>query len=82
VLAATPLDAQAERRRPAIDSGDYAPRFRLPLARKDADLVRASADAAGLDLPALEAARAHLAAAEAAGLGDEDYSAVLKHILG
>ena len=82
VLAATPLDAQAERRRPAVDSGEYPPRFRLSLGRKDAELVQAAAAEAGLELPALEAARAHLAAAEAAGLGDEDYSAVLKHIVG
>jgi len=81
-LAATPLDAQAERRRPAVDSGEYPPRFRLSLGRKDAELVQAAAAEAGLELPALEAARAHLAAAEAAGLGDEDYSAVLKHIVG
>jgi 3-hydroxyisobutyrate dehydrogenase/2-hydroxy-3-oxopropionate reductase len=82
VLAATPLDAQAERRRPAVDSGKYPPRFRLSLGRKDAELVQAAGAEAGLELPALEAARAHLAAAEAAGLGDEDYSAVLKHIVG
>lgn len=78
VLAATPLDAAAERRRPAVESGDYPPRFPLSLARKDADLVLAG----DRDLPALAAAREHLAAAEAAGLGDYDYSAVLKHILG
>jgi 3-hydroxyisobutyrate dehydrogenase-like beta-hydroxyacid dehydrogenase len=82
VLATTPLDAQAERRRPAVEAGEYPPRFRLSLGRKDAELVRAAGDAANLDLPALDAARAHLVAAEAAGLGDEDYSAVLKHILG
>lgn len=82
VLAATPLDAQAERRRPAVDSGEYPPRFRLSLGRKDAELVQAAAEEAGIGLPALEAARTHLAAAEAAGLGKEDYTAVLKHILG
>ena len=82
VLATTPLDAQAERRRPAVDSGEYPPRFRLSLGRKDAELVQAAGEETGLDLPVLEAARTHLAAAEAAGLGDEDYSAVLKHIVG
>lgn len=82
VLAATPLAAQAERRRPAVESGDYSPRFRLSLARKDAELVEEAAAAGGLDLPALAAAGEHLAAAEAAGLGDEDYTAVVKHILG
>jgi 3-hydroxyisobutyrate dehydrogenase/2-hydroxy-3-oxopropionate reductase len=78
VLATTPLEAQAERRRPIVESGAYPPRFRLSLARKDADLVLAG----DLDLPVLAGAREHLAAAEAAGLGDDDYSAVLKHILG
>lgn len=82
VLAATPLGAQAERRRPVVESGEYPPRFRLSLARKDAELVERAGEAAGLELPALAAARAHLAAAEAAGLGDADYAAVLKHILG
>jgi 3-hydroxyisobutyrate dehydrogenase len=82
VLAATPLDAQAERRRRAVESGEYPPRFRLSLGRKDAELVQAAAEAAGLDLPSLDGARAELAAAEAAGLGPEDYTAVLKHILG
>jgi 3-hydroxyisobutyrate dehydrogenase/2-hydroxy-3-oxopropionate reductase len=78
VLAATPLAAQAERRRPAIEADDYPPRFRLSLARKDADLVQ---DATSLDLPLLAAARAHFAAAESAALGDLDYAAVLRHLL-
>jgi 3-hydroxyisobutyrate dehydrogenase/2-hydroxy-3-oxopropionate reductase len=82
VLAATSLGAQAERRRPSVEAGEYPPRFPLSLARKDAELIEAAAGAADLALPTLDAARVHLAAAEAAGLGDEDYSAVLKHILG
>ncbi len=81
VLALTPLAAQAERRRPAIEAGDYPARFRLSLARKDADLVHEAAADAGRDLPALAAARDHLAAAERAGLGAEDYAAVLRQIL-
>ena len=39
VLAATPLGAQAERRRPSIESDEYAARFPLSLARKDSDLI-------------------------------------------
>ena len=78
VLAATPLGAQAERRRPALDADDYPARFRLALARKDAELVQ---DATDLDLPALAAALGHFRAAEAAGLGDLDYSAVLRHLV-
>jgi 3-hydroxyisobutyrate dehydrogenase/2-hydroxy-3-oxopropionate reductase len=78
VLGATPLAGQAERRRPVVESGEYPPRFPLSLARKDADLVLSD----GLDLPVLAAAREHLVAAEAAGLGWKDYAAVLEHILG
>jgi 3-hydroxyisobutyrate dehydrogenase/2-hydroxy-3-oxopropionate reductase len=81
VLAATPLAAQAERRRPAIESRDYTPRFKLSLARKDAELVREAADEEGLDLRLAEAARSWLADAEEAGLGDLDYSAVLTRLL-
>jgi 3-hydroxyisobutyrate dehydrogenase-like beta-hydroxyacid dehydrogenase len=43
VLATTPIAAQAERRRAALDANDYPPRFALSLARKDADLVTAAA---------------------------------------
>jgi len=82
VLAATPLAAQAERRRESIESGEYPPRFALYLARKDAELVVAAARKAGVDLRLTEAARAWLAGAEEAGLGDRDYSAVLARILG
>jgi 3-hydroxyisobutyrate dehydrogenase len=78
VLAATPLAAQAERRRQSIESGDYPPRFALSLARKDADLVLAAAE----DLRVVRAAREWLLEAERAGHGDDDYSAVLEEIIG
>jgi 3-hydroxyisobutyrate dehydrogenase-like beta-hydroxyacid dehydrogenase len=79
VLETTALADQAKRRRPSVESGDYPPRFALSLARKDADLIlEAGAD---LDLRVVEAARSWLAEAEDAGLGGEDYSAVLSRIL-
>ena len=81
VLAASPLAAQAERRRAAIEAGEYRPRFRLALARKDADLIAEAATAAGVDLRLAPAVRSWLADAEAAGWGDRDYSAVLAHII-
>lgn len=81
VLAGTPLAAQAERRRAAIESGEFPARFSLALARKDADLIAAAAAEAGVDLRLAEAARARLADAEAAGLGERDYSALLEWIL-
>jgi 3-hydroxyisobutyrate dehydrogenase-like beta-hydroxyacid dehydrogenase len=81
ILASTPIAAQAERRRPSIESGAYPRRFSLSLARKDADLVAEVAAAAGVDLRLGEAARSWLREAEEAGRGDEDYSALLAGIL-
>lgn len=81
VLAATPLAAQAKRRRPAIESGRRPTRFALSLARKDADLILEAASACGADLRLAAAARTWLANAEEAGRGDKDYSAVLAHIV-
>jgi 3-hydroxyisobutyrate dehydrogenase/2-hydroxy-3-oxopropionate reductase len=74
VLDRTPLAEQAERRRPALESDEFPPRFPLRLARKDADLVAEQ----GLDLRLTMAARSWLAEA---GDGDRDYSAVLERIL-
>jgi 3-hydroxyisobutyrate dehydrogenase len=74
VLGTTALAAQAERRRPALESHDYLPRFPLRLARKDADLIAEL----GLDLRLTEAGRSWLAEA---GDGEQDYSAVLERII-
>ena len=82
VLAGTPLGAQAERRRAAIETGEFPVRFSLALARKDADLIAAAAAEAGVDLRLADAARTWLADAEADGLGEQDYSVVLARILG
>jgi 3-hydroxyisobutyrate dehydrogenase-like beta-hydroxyacid dehydrogenase len=73
VLGTTALAAQAERRRPALESHEYPPRFPLRLARKDADLIAEL----GLDLRLTEAGRSWLAQA---GDGEQDYSAVLERI--
>jgi 3-hydroxyisobutyrate dehydrogenase-like beta-hydroxyacid dehydrogenase len=82
VLAATPIAAQAERRRASVESGEYPTRFSLSLARKDADLAAEAAAAVGVDLRLAEAARSWLREAEEADWGDEDYSALLAGILG
>jgi 3-hydroxyisobutyrate dehydrogenase len=82
VLSATPLAAQATRRRPAIDAGTYPTRFALSLARKDADLVAAEVAPTAAELRVLEAARSWLVDAEAAGWGDHDYTAITATILG
>lgn len=81
VLSFTPLAAQAERRRGAIESGDFPPRFSLRLAHKDARLVEEAAASAGLDLRLTDAARTWLEQAEDNGLGDRDYTAMLATIL-
>jgi 3-hydroxyisobutyrate dehydrogenase-like beta-hydroxyacid dehydrogenase len=80
ILAATPLAAQAEHRREAIERSHYPPRFALSLAHKDARLIAEAG--AGADLRMLDAARGWLADAEAAGAADADYTAVLARILG
>lgn len=80
VLAATPLAAQAYRRRGAIEADAYPPRFALSLARKDADLIAGCARDLGLDLGASAAVRDWLVGAEAGGRAAQDYTAVLAHI--
>lgn len=80
VLAATPLSAQAERRREAYLSDEYPRRFHLRLGRKDADLINAAAEAAGLDAKVARAVAEWFADAEAAGEGENDYSTIIRHI--
>lgn len=82
VLVESPIGVTAKAKRSNIESGEYRPNFKLSLAAKDLGLVAERAADAGLDLPVASAARRWLDAAEAAGLGDEDYSAVIKQILG
>jgi len=82
VLAGTPLAAQTERRRPAIEGEEVPTRFALALARKDADLVAEAAGQAGRELRVAAAAREWLAEAEAEGLGEADYSSLLRFIIG
>jgi len=53
---------------------DFSPAFRLTLAAKDASLVRAAAEARGLDLPVLDAIAQQLAEA-AKEHGEKDFSA-------
>src|SRR4051794_13368340 len=73
VLGRTALAEQAERRRPAIESGEFPVRFSVRLARKDADLIAELE----LDLRLVAAARSWLADTE----GEErDYAAVLERI--
>jgi 3-hydroxyisobutyrate dehydrogenase-like beta-hydroxyacid dehydrogenase len=79
MLARTPVAAQAQRRRPAIERNEYPTRFSLSLAKKDVDLLAEAAT--GVDLRVFAAARTWLTDAAAAGRGGQDYSAVLAHII-
>ncbi|HEX5937308.1 MAG TPA: NAD-binding protein [Actinomycetota bacterium] len=81
VMAWTPLAAQAERRRDPITTGEFPRRFDLALATKDARLILDAAREAGVDVKVLEAGAAWFALAEDSGLGDRDYSEVLRAIL-
>lgn len=81
VLGASPLAAQAERRRGPLEAGDPPLRFSLALAGKDAALVAEAAAGAGLRLPLASAANHWIAEAVAAGRGADDYSALLAHIV-
>ncbi|MFQ6148372.1 NAD(P)-dependent oxidoreductase [Streptomyces seoulensis] len=78
VLSATPLAAQATRRRESLVKDDYPPRFTLDLAAKDAYLVLGAATAAGVSLPLGEAALDWMLRATQAGYAGEDYTVILR----
>jgi 3-hydroxyisobutyrate dehydrogenase-like beta-hydroxyacid dehydrogenase len=78
VLSTTPLSAQAERRRPVIEGAEPPVRFRLALATKDADVIADEGRRAGVDAEITKVAAARFRAAEEAGDGDRDYSAILR----
>ena len=80
ILGASPLGPQVERRQRAIESGDFPLRFRLALARKDAQLVVQAARETGVDMRLASAALSWIAEADDAGWGDRDYSSVLARI--
>lgn len=81
ILAMTPLGLASKRRREQLETDTYPLRFRLALARKDAELIQEAAEEAHADARVLEAAATWFADAEEAGLGDEDYSTVLRRII-
>jgi 3-hydroxyisobutyrate dehydrogenase/2-hydroxy-3-oxopropionate reductase len=80
ILASTPLGLASKRRREQLETEDFPLRFRLALARKDADLIQEAAQAAHADARVLGAAATWFADAEEAGLGDRDYSEILRLI--
>jgi 3-hydroxyisobutyrate dehydrogenase len=78
-IAGGPLDSgYAQLKGKAMVQDEFPPSFPLRLAQKDAGLVLQAAEAAGLDLPAVEAALGQLERAQELGLGEEDMAAVAR----
>ena len=76
-LAAGPLASLIERWRPRLTGEDHASYFRLTLARKDLAITFDEAERKGTELTVAEAAAARCDEAIGAGLGDEDFGAVV-----
>jgi 3-hydroxyisobutyrate dehydrogenase-like beta-hydroxyacid dehydrogenase len=81
-LEGSAIGATIKNKRRNIESDTYAPNFKLSLAVKDLGLVAEAAHDNELDLHVAPAAGGWYAAAEEAGLGDCDYSAVIAHVRG
>ena len=62
----------------AMIDRDFPPSFPLSLAAKDARLVRAAAEEAGVELPLIDAVERQFARAEEDGHGDEDMAAIFR----
>ncbi len=82
ILAESPIGATVKSKRTKVESGVYEANFTLALAAKDLGLVTSAAEAAGLELRLAHAAQEWLELANAAGLGDLDYSAVIAEARG
>jgi 3-hydroxyisobutyrate dehydrogenase-like beta-hydroxyacid dehydrogenase len=76
-LEAGPLASLIERWRPRLKGEDQASYFRLALARKDLAIVFDEAEREGADLSVAQTAAARCDEAIAAGLGDEDFGAIV-----
>jgi 3-hydroxyisobutyrate dehydrogenase-like beta-hydroxyacid dehydrogenase len=82
LLVESPIAVTAKGKRSNVESGSYKPNFKLGLAAKDMRLVVDAAKGAGVQLKLAHAARSWLEEAEASGLSELDYSAVIAQILG
>jgi 3-hydroxyisobutyrate dehydrogenase len=76
-LEAGPLASLIERWRPRLKGEDQSSYFRLALARKDLAIVFDEAEREGTELTVAEAAAARCDEAIEAGLGDEDFGAIV-----
>jgi 3-hydroxyisobutyrate dehydrogenase len=76
-----PLDVeQAHIKGAMMQQADYPAALPLRLAAKDARLIAAAAEEAGLDLPLGRAVAALMTRAEGTGDGDEDFAAVYRAV--
>jgi 3-hydroxyisobutyrate dehydrogenase len=76
-LEAGPLASLIERWRPRLKGEDQSSYFRLALARKDLAIVFDEAEGEGTELTVAETAAARCDEAIEAGLGDEDFGAIV-----
>jgi 3-hydroxyisobutyrate dehydrogenase-like beta-hydroxyacid dehydrogenase len=79
VLSQSALNAPMyQTKGPAMEAGDYTPRFYLEHMRKDVHLAADSATAMGVTMPSIPLLAKLLDDGMAMGLGKKDYSAVLE----
>jgi 3-hydroxyisobutyrate dehydrogenase-like beta-hydroxyacid dehydrogenase len=82
VLADSPIGPIVKAKRANVESGQFAPSFKLRHAAKDLRLVTETAAARGRDLKQARANRAWLDEAAEHGAADLDFSAVVATIVG
>ena len=82
VLEDSPIASTVRKKRDKVEAGVFDANFKLSLAAKDMRLVDEAARSAGLELGGAQAARSAFDAANRAGLGDCDYSAVVAFLSG
>jgi 3-hydroxyisobutyrate dehydrogenase len=81
-LADSPIGPIVQAKRSNVESGDFAPSFKLRHAAKDLRLVTEAAAARGRELKQARANRAWLDEAAERGAADLDFSAVVATIVG
>ena len=81
VLGESPIQVTVRSKRALIEADEWPPNFKLTLAVKDMRLVVEEAERRGFAPRLAAAASVWMDEAEAAGYGDLDYSAVIRHIL-
>jgi 3-hydroxyisobutyrate dehydrogenase-like beta-hydroxyacid dehydrogenase len=82
VLSDSPIGPIVKAKRANVESGQFAPSFKLRHAAKDLRLVSETAAARGRDLKQVRANRAWLDEATQHGAADLDFSAVVQTIVG